>query len=179
MQNHWVAAVIAISILCCSAAGAQYPDSAYDEMQARIVAALDGWTGNQSVWNFIDLLAENSTTCYPFAGVIEGESCFFGKHAVEVAIGYRNACNYTDIQQHSYWITKTPTRSAGAWQYTTSEGYVLPSGLCILQYSGNVLWELDDSNPKLLSKWLEMPDSTRIERNSACLKDRHPKKWLR
>ena len=159
--------------LCCGlgliSATSAFPDSAFDVMQGRILAALDDVTGEEFMWNWIALMSDDCVVCYPFIGVISPEFCLFGKQAIISEWGKPPFVNSTAIQQDNFWLSKNGNRTAGIFQYTTSSAYVSPSSqICAVQFNGVVVYELEASNTTLISKWLETPNSNRLEKTYPC-----------
>eukprot|EP00759_Apiculatamorpha_spiralis_P040554 PhF_6_TR39093/c0_g1_i1/m.58506 len=149
-----------------------YTDDQYQAMQKTLLHIMDGVTGHDFVWNWINVLSEDVTVCYPFVGIIDPTHCLFGKEAVIKQWGVGIGVQSTAIQQEEFWLTKYPATgdTMAVWKYTTSSSYVAPSNTtsCAVQFGGTVMWVLDPNNATLISKWLETPQSDRISQTYPC-----------
>lgn len=146
--------------------------SAYESMQKTLLRILDGVSGHDFVWNWINVLSPNVIVCYPFVGVIGPRHCLMNKSAVINNWGKGIGVLSTAIQQESFWLTTNSNTgdTLAVWKYTTSSAYVSPSNKtsCTVQFGGTVLWDLDPHNASLISKWLESPQTDRIKQTYPC-----------
>ena len=152
-------------------------DSDYYSMSDHLSSILDGVSGYDFVMNWIDILSNNVTVCYPFVGIIDSDYCLFGIDEVKKVWNNSQRANYTSIQRQLFYISKYPpippqqTKKLGIWHYTTSAAYFSNDyGSCSVLFNGVVNFALDPSNTSLILQWLETPDSNRINQTYPCKK---------
>ena len=146
------------------------PDEAYHAMQRTLLATLDGVSQKSFVDNWLQLLSENVTVCYPFAGLVDA-SCLHGLAQVKKTWTPQAGMNGTvAIDQNSYWISSSAANlKLGVWSYTTASSYNTKGVSCVVMFQGIVMYSLDPSNPSQILSWLEAPDSARLNNTYPCV----------
>ena len=147
-------------------------DDDYYAMAQTLSSIMDCVSGYDFIMNWIDILSDNVTVCYPFVAQIDDEYCLYGLEQVKQAwIPNTSMTNYSSTEQTRFYISKYPPLKLGVWHYTTSASYLSDDyGSCSVQFSGVVNFALDPTNTSLILKWLETPDSNRINNTYPCQK---------
>ena len=146
-------------------------DNDYYKMANQLSSTLDCVTGYDFVMNWINILSDNVTVCYPFVGIINQNYCLFGLDQVKQAYNNSQGANFTSIQQEKFYISKYPPTKIGVWYYSLSSSYLSNDyGSCSVLFDGVVNFSLDPANTSLILKWLETPDSNRINQTYPCKK---------
>ena len=150
----------------------EIPDNAYYSMAEILSQKLDNVNGYDFNFNWLDLLSDNVTVCYPFIGIISPEYCIYGYNAVKewiIISGSGSQTNFTAIEQTGFFISKYLSQKLGIWSYVLSSSYMNTIyGSCVVQFTGIVQFDLDPSNTSSIIKWFEVPDSNRINQTYPC-----------
>jgi hypothetical protein len=148
----------------------EIPDAAYRTMQTTLLKAMDGVSQHGFVFNWMNLLSDNVTVCYPFAGVVDS-SCELGLAQVKKVWAQQAAMNGTvAIEQDAYYISRSAAGlKLGVWSYTTAASYIHNGKSCVVMFQGTAMYALDPTDPTRIITWLESPDQDRIDNTYPCV----------
>ncbi len=145
----------------------------YYAMGRRLETMMNNVDGHQYNVNFVAAVSDDITLCFPFVGIIDSATCFFGKAAVANATHFGNRQSaFTTLQMLDMWVTASSDTAplAAVWRYMQNSVYMTgPNGTaCSIQWQGFVVFRLNQQNLSQISHWLESPDAVALS-SSPCV----------
>lgn len=154
-------------------APAAFNPAPYYAMGQQLVTMMNNVDGHQYNVNFLAAVSDDITLCFPFVGIIENTTCFFGKAALSNATHFgKRESAYTTLMMQDMWVTAYSDTAppAAVWRYVQNSVYMTgPNGTaCSIQWRGSVVFRLHQKNLSQISHWLESPDAVALS-SSPCV----------